>query len=302
MIELWVPITLAAAFLQCVRTAMQKHLSGILSPNAATFIRYFYGVPVAALYLAGLLIFTDFDLPGLNPVFALHCAVAGLAQIVATSLLIQLFSLRNFAVGTTYSKTEAVQTAIFGIVILGEPVSTGGFFAILVSMAGVMLLSWVRGQAGAAMPLGLWTDRGALIGILAGGLFGITAVSIRAAALSLGGEGFLLQAAFTLAVMTVFQTLVLSVYLALREPSQLFQAISTWRRSALVGLFGVLGSICWFSAMTLQNAAYVRTLGQVELVFTFIASAVFFKERSTRLEIGGILLIVLGVVLLLNFR
>jgi drug/metabolite transporter (DMT)-like permease len=302
MIELWVPITLVAAFLQCVRTAMQKHLSGAMSPNAATFIRYFYGVPVAVLYLGGLLILTEFDLPAVNPAFAVYCLIGGVAQIIATSLLIQLFSLRNFAVGTTYSKTEAVQTAIFGIVILGEPVSTGGLFAILVSMVGVMLLSWVRGAAGAAGSLGRWTDRAALIGVLAGGLFAITAVSIRAVALSLGGEGFLMQAAFTLAVMTILQTLLLSVYLALRERSQLGRASVTWRRSALVGLFGVLGSICWFSAMTLQNAAYVRTLGQVELVFTFIASAIFFKERTARMEVAGILLIVVGVVLLLNFR
>jgi uncharacterized membrane protein len=63
-----------------------------------------------------------------------------------------------------------------------------------------------------------------------------------------------------------------------------------------------MGSACWFSAFALQNAAYVRTLGQVELVFTFIASYFFFKERSSRAEIGGIVLIVTGIILLLQFR
>ncbi|MEE9291077.1 MAG: hypothetical protein V3U99_08675, partial [Alphaproteobacteria bacterium] len=46
------------------------------------------------------------------------------------------------------------------------------------------------------------------------------------------------------------------------------------------------------SAVAIQNAAYVRALGQIELVFTFIAAQVVFRERSTRLEIGGIALIV----------
>ena len=55
----------------------------------------------------------------------------------------------------------------------------------------------------------------------------------------------------------------------------------------------------WFTAMTIQNVAYVRALGQIELVFTFIASTVFFKEKSTGTEIVGIVLIVVGILLLL---
>jgi uncharacterized membrane protein len=51
--------------------------------------------------------------------------------------------------------------------------------------------------------------------------------------------------------------------------------------------------------MTIQNAAYVRALGQIELVFTFIAAQVVFRERSTGLEIGGIVLIVAGILILL---
>ena len=61
----------------------------------------------------------------------------------------------------------------------------------------------------------------------------------------------------------------------------------------------MLGSAGWFTAMTLENAAHVRALGQVELVFTFIASWFFFRERSTGLEIGGVLLIVAGILILL---
>ena len=61
----------------------------------------------------------------------------------------------------------------------------------------------------------------------------------------------------------------------------------------------MLASVGWFTAMTIQNAAYVRALGQIELIFTFIASFVFFRERSTGRELAGIVLIVGGLVLLL---
>jgi drug/metabolite transporter (DMT)-like permease len=64
----------------------------------------------------------------------------------------------------------------------------------------------------------------------------------------------------------------------------------------------VLASICWFTAFTLQNGAYVRALGQIELIFTFIASVFFFRERTSRAEIAGILLVAAGIVLLILGR
>jgi uncharacterized membrane protein len=51
--------------------------------------------------------------------------------------------------------------------------------------------------------------------------------------------------------------------------------------------------------MTMQNAAYVRALGQIELVFTFLAAHLVFRETSTRLEVTGILLIMGGILILL---
>ena len=126
-----------------------------------------------------------------------------------------------------------------------------------------------------------------------------TAGEGRAASLSLGGEGFLIQAAFTLACVVVFQTAVMAVWIRLREPGELSRVFRQWRVASLVGVSGMLGSAGWFTAMTLENAAYVRAVGQVELVFTFIASYFFFGERSTALEVGGTLLVVAGIVILL---
>jgi drug/metabolite transporter (DMT)-like permease len=298
-VELWVPITIFAAFCQNMRSALQKHLRGRLSTSGATFSRFFYAVPFAALYATGLAAIAGFPVPEPNPVFVSYALVGGLTQIIATALLLYLFGFRNFAVGTTYSKTETVQTAIFGIVILGDPIGLGASVAILVSLVGVVAISLATTDIRARSLLTSLTEKTALIGIASGAFFGISAVSYRGASLSLGGEGFLMQAAFTLACVTVFQTLVMAIYMRLREPGQITKVIQAWKVAGWVGLSGMMGSAGWFTAMTIQNAAYVRALGQIELVFTFAASYFFFHERTSRIELFGIALVIGGILILL---
>ena len=297
--ELWVPVTLAAAFMQNLRSALQKHLKGSLSTSGATFCRFIYAMPLALAYVALLGEGFGFEWPDPNPRFVLFAMVGGVTQITATALLVYLFSLRNFAVGTTYSKTETVQAAVFGLVILGEPVSHAAALAIGISLVGVMLISVAKSRLTLRNLFLGWTGRAAFIGVLSGTFFGLSAVAYRAASLSLGGEGFLMQAAFTLACVVVFQTAVMAVWIRLREPGELSRVIGHWRVASLVGVSGMLGSAAWFTAMTLENAAYVRAVGQIELVFTLVASYFFFRERSTALELAGIVLIVGGIVILL---
>lgn len=300
MVELWVPITLAAAFLQNLRSALQKHLKGRLDTTGATFVRFGYGFPIAILYVLFLNQGLGLAWPEINGRFLTFAALGGVTQIAATALLVYLFSFRNFAVGTAYSKTETVQTAIFGIVILGDPLHLVPAIGIIVSLAGVMAISAARTEVTGRALLLSWTDRPAVIGILSGTFFGISAVSYRAAALSLGGEGFLMQAGFTLACVTVFQTVLMLAWMAWRNPGQIVAVIRAWKTASLVGLAGVGASACWFSAMTITNAAYVRTLGQVELIFTFIASYFFFRERPNWIEVAGIMLVIAGIVVLLS--
>ncbi len=300
MVELWIPITFAAALFRTLRTALQKKLTANLSTHATTFTRYVYSFPLAALYVLGLMEFGGLDLPALNTTFLVYCVVGGVAQIFATSALIALFALRNFAVGTTYSKTDMIQAALFGAVILGEGVGFFALAAMLVSLAGIAFLSYATSGGGVRRFLHAMSGRAVLLGLLSGAGFGISAVSIRAAALSFEGGHFLVRAGLTLAVMTAMQTAAMALYLYARERPQLVGVFTQWRQASFVGLLSVLGSIGWFTAMTLQNAAYVRTLGQVELVFAFLISHFYFAERTSPPEIAGILLIVAGILLLVN--
>lgn len=297
--ELWIPITIFAAFMQNLRSSLQKYLKGRLSTTGATFSRFAYAAPLALAYLAALLIFGGYTLPQVTPAFVIFGLIGALAQIIATALLVYIFSFRNFAVGTTFSKTETIQTAVFGMVVLGETISLPATFAILISLVGVMMISVTKSALTARDLLANWFDNSALIGIASGAFFGISAVTYRAASLGLDGGDFIIRAAFTLAFVTVFQTIVMAVYMRLREPGQISSVLTSWRISGWVGLVGMLGSVGWITAMTLQNAAYVRALGQIELIFTFAASYLAFGERSTPLEIAGIALVTLGILALL---
>ncbi len=305
MIELWIPVTIFAAFCQNLRSAVQKYLKGVLSNTGATFARFGCGLPVVLVYVLALRYGAGMAWPEPDPVFALYVLIGGAAQICATFLLLWLFSFRDFAVGTTYSKTEAVQAALFGLVVLGDGLSVAGGIAIFVSLTGVMLLSTAKTRLAGRRRRWGWTERTALIGMFSGTLFGISAVAFRAASLSLGahpggGADFPMQAGFTLAAAVLAQTVAMAAWMCWREPGQLRAVLRAWRWAGIAGLAGALSSIGWFTALTLQNAAYVRALGQIELLFAFAAGTLIFRERSSCREVVGVLLVTAGILILVG--
>jgi drug/metabolite transporter (DMT)-like permease len=296
--ELWIPITVLAAFLQNLRSAMQKHLKGVMGTTGATFVRFGFGAPVACLVLAVLHLGLGYSFPRPGGLFFLWAVIGGLCQIAGTFLLVHLFSFRNFAVGTAYSRTEPAQAALFGLIFLSEVATPGALAAIAVSVAGVMLISVART---AVSPVTLVTSvfaRPALTGIASGTFFAVASVAYRAASLSLGGPNFIMQAAVTLTFVILFQAIVMLAWMIWRDRDGIARIARAWKPSAVVGIAGALASFGWFMAMTLQQAAIVKALGQIEIIFTFAASVLVFREQINRLEILGCLLIVGGIVVL----
>ena len=297
---IWVSLTLMAALLQAIRTAGQKHLAAQLSPTAVTLVRFLFGLPIGLVYLAILIEAYDIRLPPLNPTFILFTLAASVAQIAATVLLIYLFTLRNFAVGTSYTKTEAFLTAVVGALLFGELIGLLGWIAIAISVLGVVIINMARTGLGGATLLARLIDRSAIVGLASGLCFAVTSLFIRNASLSFGDANFLFTAALTLATMLVMQTAILGVYVAAKEPGQYRTMARNWRVSLFIGATAVLGSIGWFTAMTIERASYVRAVGQVEVIFALLISILFFRETSSRKELTGMALVVIGIVLLLT--
>ncbi|MFK7751157.1 MAG: EamA/RhaT family transporter [Sedimentitalea sp.] len=295
--SLWIPVTLAAAIFQTLRFMLQKTLStGQLSVSGATFARFAYSAPLIVAILAGYLLGTGRSLPDLSALFWVYVVIGGLSQILATLCVVMLFKQRNFAVGITFKKTEVIQTALVGLVILGEGVSWGGFGAILIGLVAVLLLSRSPGGHGP-----WWrhlSNRASGLGLGSGVLFAFSAVSYRGASLELGDLEAVLRAGVTLAVVTSFQMVIMAVWLGLRDRAELRAVWATRRVAVWVGMTSMGGSFCWFLAFTLQNAAYVKALGQVELILSLLASVLFFREKITAREVAGMALLGLSIVVL----
>ena len=113
------------------------------------------------------------------------------------------------------------------------------------------------------------------------------------------GGGVLYRAAWTVVTVTTIQVVTLGAWLLLRDPQELARMFVAWRLCSFVGLTSAIGSICWFTAMTIQNASYVKAVGQVETAFTLAISYLYFKERLNWPELLGIAVIVAGVLLFL---
>ena len=296
---LWIPITIGAAFAQNLRFMLQRHLKTTeLSTGGATLSRFLFSFPLVALLVWVYMNARGFSLPPLSAKFWLAALTGGAGQILATMCVVALFAHRSFAIGITFKKTEVMLTALIGLVILGEGVSPMGILAIAVGFGGVILLSDPPGAEDAPRGPGRFFNRAAALGIASGALFGVSAVGYRTAALSLPVEDVFLRASLTLAVVTASQTLALSLWLLLREPGEVGRVLRSWRVSTLVGITSMLGSLGWFTAFTLQNAAYVKALGQIELVFSFLATWLVFKERTSGREMTGVALVVASVLLI----
>jgi drug/metabolite transporter (DMT)-like permease len=296
----WILATLFAAFMQNLRFLLQRHLKvTTLSTMGATWARFAFAMPFVALALILYASASGQVPPKPAAEFWGYITVGGIAQMLATACVVALFARRNFAVGITLKKTEVILTALIGLVVLGEGVSTPVVAAIGVGFLGVLLLSDPpKGEV--ALP---WRDRvfnaASGYGLASGLLFGISAVCYRGATLSLPHGDAVIRAAVALLAATVVQTATLGLWLAIRERGEIARVLAAWRVAGLTGLTSMLGSMGWFTAFALQTAAYVKALGQVELVFTFLFSVFWLREKSSGKEIGGIVLIVGSLLLII---
>ncbi len=226
---MWIPITLAAATFQILRTSRQHQLRSVLSVNGAGFVRYAYGFPLAVLASLVTFAVVGDDVPTIPARFWPIIAGAGAAQILGTLALLRAFDLRDFAIGTVYAKTEVIQVTIVSAVALGEPLEPLGWLAALVCMAGV---AWLAAPNRLRDILGRAGDPAALMGIVAGGCFALAAVGIRGASTSLDGGSTWDHALLTLTVMLGIQTVLNALWLLARDRPELTRVGTEWRGGA----------------------------------------------------------------------
>jgi drug/metabolite transporter (DMT)-like permease len=288
---LWAVFTIIAAAAQTVRNAAQRELTGRLGTVGATHVRFLFGCPFALIFLIALLA-AGGTLPRPTLSFWPWLFDGALAQIAATALMLAAMAERSFVVAIAYIKTEPVQVALFGLIFLGDPITPLVALAIAIATAGVVVMSLKGNVSGGGF-------RPTLLGLSAGACFAMSAIGFRGAILSLHDRSFAMAATFTMAAGLLLQTLLLTVYLALRDRAVLAAIAAAWRPSVFAGFMGALASQFWFLAFALATAASVRTLALVEVLFAQAISHFVFRQPISRREYFGIAVIVIGVVLLM---
>ncbi len=292
----WVLAAIIGAAGQTTRNAMQRNLTQVIGTVGATQVRFLYGLPFSLLFLAIVATLTQHAVPSLNSTM-LGFAVAGaVTQILATALMLLAMRERSFAVTTAYTKTEPVQVAIFGVVVLGDTMSAMAAIAIVVATLGVILMAIKPGNSWNADGL-----RPAAYGIASGAFFAMSAVAYRGGILALEDVPFALRASTMLVTALSIQTVMLLSYMAIFDRQALLGSLKIWRASLLAGFMGAFASQAWFIGFSLTAAANVRTLGLVEMIFAQIITRRVLKEQTAGREWAGMALTLIGVAALLVF-
>jgi drug/metabolite transporter (DMT)-like permease len=293
---LWAFAAIAAAAAQTARNAMQSSLTRELGTLGATQVRFLYGLPFALLIVALISLATHTAIPAPNASFLLFVAIAAPAQIAATALLLAAIRARSFAIAVALSRTEAIQTALYGFIILGDALTLPRIAAVVIASVGVFLVSVKKDD--------VW-DRAsltpALYGLGSGALFAAATVFYRGAILALGESphDFLVRASTTVAWSLALQSVMLGLWLLAFRRAALIDSFKLWKKSIFAGFMGAFASNCWFVALSLTTAANVRALGLVEVLFSQFVSGRVFAQRATPRELLGMALIVAGAAILL---
>jgi drug/metabolite transporter (DMT)-like permease len=289
---LWAVFTVAAAFAQTIRNAMQRELTAALGTAGATQVRFLFGFPFALIFFAVVLAATGAPVPRPGFYFWAWVVAGAVTQIVATALMLAAMGARSFVVTIAFIKTEPIQVAIFGFLFLGDVVTLPMIAAIVVATLGVIVMSTKPGSMVGGM-------RPTLLGLASGGAFALAAIGFRGAILSLGLADYTMAATFTLVIGLAIQSVALSLYLSLRRPTIMLALLRAWKPSLFAGFMGALASQFWFLAFALATAASVRTLALVEVLFAQLVARYGFGQHTTAREAIGMLFVIGGVALLL---
>lgn len=289
----WVLFTIMAAFMQAWRNAFQKQLSTTVDVYGTTLARFLFSPVFAFGYLAFLYQQQPITaVVSFSPHFWLYIVIAGISQIYATALMVKLFQQKNYAIGIGLAKSEAILAALIGVMFLQEHLSTWGWLGVLIGAIAVFLLS--KGSSQTKLSF-----KTLLIGLGSGLCFAITSLLVREASLELGMLPFLHRAAWVLCILISFQCVIMLLYLGLFSRKTLYHMRLRLGLTFKVSVCSFLASLGWFSAMSMQTVALVKTLGQIEILFSLLISAFFFKEKLARSDHMGLFLVILAAMMVI---
>ncbi len=297
---LWILITILASLSQTLRSVSQKNIINEVGVVSSAYSRFIFALPFSFLLLIFVIPYNDpIFLESTKPSTLSWLFLASICQILFTVLLIKLFTLRSFAIGIAFSKTEVIQTTILEILILGFILTTQLFVAIFIGFVGVLFISKLKLFSSFTEKKIL--TKQVIIGVFCGIFLGLSSVLYKASLDNISGV-FLYKKVITLSCLALLlQTIVMGSYIFFFSKENLIKLIYIWKKGLPVGFFGCSATFFWFYAFSLTDATYVRAVGQLEIVFSVAVSYMFYKEKITIIELFGIVFIFISILALLQY-
>ena len=293
----WIVTSVLGAFFQNARSSIQKKLNTEMSLMASTYVRFAFSLPI--LFVVFFIYFGNFNyfiISVQNSNFITYVILASILQISFTLLFLYLLKFTNFLVGTALSKTEVIQIAFFEFIILKDYLNFYALLGIMISTIGVIIFS----TKDLKNIINSFFSKSTVVGLLCGTLLALSVVFYRGSMefLEFTNKNFD-RALLTLFAATIIQTSLITFYLLLFEISEFKKIKSNIKLSSLAGFFGFSATISWFYSFSLVQAALVRAVGQIELLFSYISSRFMFKEKIRYIEIFGIIIFIFGLILVI---
>ena len=296
----WVLITAIASLSQTLRSVFQKNLIEDVGVLASAYSRFIFALPFVALLSVLFLDTRELVIPkNFSSTTWFFLIAASICQILFTIVLIKLFTLRSFAIGVAFSKTEVIQTALLEIIIVGFILTSQVLLAIIIGFIGMLFMSKQKliGNVGYNKLFFKQVTLGVLCGIFLGLSSVLYKVALDSVTLDLIYKKVLILSFLALSV----QSAILGIYILVTEGTQnALKLMLIWKRGLPVGFFACAATFCWFYAFSLVDATLVRAVGQLEIVFSVLISFIFYKERITGFELIGMSLITISILALLG--
>ncbi len=294
----WIFYTIAAVILQTFRNLEQKSLAKKLDSFTVSWSRFILPLPFALAVLLQ-------TFQAVNQQFVFYCIVTAVMQIAGNIFLLQTFKSKNFSIGIAFYKTEVLQALLIGMLFFHAEISAMEIAAILVTTAGVIMMSGLVFNGSSQKFLQSLKNPAAFFGLLCGFCFSISAFSLKFAAEELYGLGFTgIKPPLMVLMWVIFLQNILFIAVKLWQK----RLIKDWRslfsaenKSSFLrtSLLSFAGSVCWFIAFALGSVIHIKAVGQLELVLAILASYFILQERPNKLELAGIALTALGILWLI---
>ena len=296
----WVLITVIASLSQTLRSVFQKNLIEDVGVLTSAYSRFIFALPFVTLLAVFFLDTQDLViLKNFSSTAWFFLIAASICQILFTIILIKLFTLRSFAIGVAFSKTEVIQTTLLEIIIVGFILTSKVLLAIIIGFIGMLFMS--KQKLIGNMKYNSLFFKQVTLGVSCGIFLGLSSVLYKVALDTVTSDLIYKKVLVLSFLALAFQSAIFGIYILVTEGTQnALKLMLIWKRGLPVGFFACAATFCWFYAFSLVDATLVRAVGQLEIVFSVLISFIFYKERITGFELIGMSLITISILALLG--